>query len=801
VYSLSDAVQLIKQAEKDAVFVRGHANKVAFVRKVLLKKADELTQSSEFEKAFGAVAYTYLQEKVPNLLPHIIGFQLIDRDDDTDTAAGVFIAQLGEKVIDVPMFFENNELKGQVLMRVREPEMFLPLREAFISYILSRMPQDLGMAIPESERTSKVPSQPTMQAMDPTTSATLGGPYKLASEDMAPWARSYNVLREFDRMGTDVGMLQDSVAVMTKKAQRRFCDLGQVISKSASFLRKAAQLADEYPSFGDGMNRIYGEDWLESSFRKLPAKKTAELRLPGELSLSFDEGHKKSAEYRRYTSLPHWLSGSKLEEAREELAKHGEYIDFNEEAVPEVEAVEINERIGLTPAPANGVYDVMKADGELERCVVLVSSTMPYPNVPNTDLIISTSGKKICFSDRLSYGTAVRLSQKFEERVELAKALETMSGEPSSGKIGFFVTKTQRVSPIVKLGDKLDDGYHDLRYFSSWSYESKSQSSHSEGTIPGKSADKLRLYEGDSDIRMTNDRTLLVPKDATFVVLAREESDYGESCCMPEREKIEKLELASAGNMTMREMIGSIRVKLQKLSSDRVVLNERPMSFAQARAHLVTQARLDKASADYFLGGSDGSTRRFIVIPSADQMTYAGIVKKAQAAYDEPYIPFPEMQSPQPGPTGNYQVAMPEEQVSQAPPGAERVPLQEGEEPVMPSGGAEWGAQEQAEQNGLWDVAGLVAIIRNANVSDDVRLATKSLLSTINKLGRQIFSFYSHKSEYSDAYGADELPDLEAMLLSAFETCGDLFIALLRKAPDAAVDMDASILSTGVDPA
>lgn len=99
---------------------------------------------TEFEQAFSSLAYAYLRDKAPQLLDYMIGFQLVDRNEDNTKALGIFGFQLGKQWLYAPVFFLNGDLKGHELLYNKSNDSFIPLKENWVNYILSRKPHILG---------------------------------------------------------------------------------------------------------------------------------------------------------------------------------------------------------------------------------------------------------------------------------------------------------------------------------------------------------------------------------------------------------------------------------------------------------------------------------------------------------------------------------------------------------------------------------------------------------------------------------------------------------------------------------
>jgi hypothetical protein len=100
-----------------------------------------------FEQAFSNLAHAYLQDKAPGLLEHEIGFQLLDRNAENTKAVGIFAFKIGSLWLYAPMFFLNGDLKGHELLYLKNQDMFVPMKENWINYLINRKPSVLGSGI------------------------------------------------------------------------------------------------------------------------------------------------------------------------------------------------------------------------------------------------------------------------------------------------------------------------------------------------------------------------------------------------------------------------------------------------------------------------------------------------------------------------------------------------------------------------------------------------------------------------------------------------------------------------------
>lgn len=101
-------------------------------------------QEQGFEQAFSSLAYAYMKDKAPRLIDFIVGFQLVDRNEDNTKAVGIFGFKVGEQWLYAPVFFLNGDLKGHELLYIKKQDAFVPMKENWVNYLISRKPHVLG---------------------------------------------------------------------------------------------------------------------------------------------------------------------------------------------------------------------------------------------------------------------------------------------------------------------------------------------------------------------------------------------------------------------------------------------------------------------------------------------------------------------------------------------------------------------------------------------------------------------------------------------------------------------------------
>ena len=111
------------------------------------KKADAGIDSPDevqLEQDFGRLAYTFLKDRAAALVPYLLGFEVVDREEDGSKAVGIFGFKLNRDYYYVPVFFINNQIKGMDLLFNKRTNSFMPLRESWINYLVNKQTIELG---------------------------------------------------------------------------------------------------------------------------------------------------------------------------------------------------------------------------------------------------------------------------------------------------------------------------------------------------------------------------------------------------------------------------------------------------------------------------------------------------------------------------------------------------------------------------------------------------------------------------------------------------------------------------------
>lgn len=240
-------------------------------------------QDTPFEQAFSNLAHAYLKDKAPKLLEYEVGFQLLEKNQENTKAVGVFGFKVGSQWIYAPVFFLNGDLKGHELLYVKSQDMFLPLKEEWIDYILGKKPAVMGEGVnrnlsllgimpPNLYQLSRSP-QKFASANEPVQNMP-GGP------KMASWAREF-----MPTLGYLVTTPVDYTGI--KGIPDLLKEAGEPLFRFVT-----DQIGTKYPTIFTDIDRFYGSEMLTDVARHIYAQKKAAVScslVKGAATMAFGE--------------------------------------------------------------------------------------------------------------------------------------------------------------------------------------------------------------------------------------------------------------------------------------------------------------------------------------------------------------------------------------------------------------------------------------------------------------------------------------------------------------------------------
>lgn len=225
------------------------------------QKSSMEEQETPFEQAFANLSYSYLSDKAPRLLEFLVGFQLVDRNEDNTKAVGIFGFKVGKQWLYAPVFFLNGDLKGHELLYMKGADQFVPMRENWVNYLISRKPSMLGEATPETLQQLGVTTPNLAQLSVPPGRYGKYGSAKFVPPKLAEWCKqALPFVAQWQS-------LTEHNPLTTKVADMR--DLSHFAAECVGNLITLKRWSDQHPTIKMGLDRFYGPDFFAKAAQAL----------------------------------------------------------------------------------------------------------------------------------------------------------------------------------------------------------------------------------------------------------------------------------------------------------------------------------------------------------------------------------------------------------------------------------------------------------------------------------------------------------------------------------------------------
>lgn len=193
----------------------------------------------QFESSLSELAYSALQNSFPDLLRKVVGFQLVDANDEKTKALALFAVKMGSKHLYIPVFFVGGKLKPLELIYDKQEDKFLPLERDWISLLSKSSDMDIGMSM---EKPNVGLSAPNLEryATPPRTGRTVTSSAK------------------------DMDSVLDSM--LTKSASENRVPLPLAIASADKLVKRAfLKLMEHSPKYTQNLLEHYDWDLIKSA--------------------------------------------------------------------------------------------------------------------------------------------------------------------------------------------------------------------------------------------------------------------------------------------------------------------------------------------------------------------------------------------------------------------------------------------------------------------------------------------------------------------------------------------------------
>ena len=319
-------------------------------------------QEQGFEQSFASLAYAYIQDKAPGLLDYLIGFQLVDRNDDNTKAVGIFGFKIGPQWIYAPVFFLNGDLKGHELLYLKSQDAFIPMKENWINYVINKRPhvlgkgegqqlQQLGVLQPDINSLSQVPEN---------------GKFASARPAIKKWANDSGLLKNFGQW-------------VTESPSTRYPGLDERLSLPAflasdyRFAKLAHDMCESYPWVKQAFAEFHGPTLISDALRRIRTKVASE---PSAILQATPQPKQAAADESPKVEI---ITDSLITENRpvndeneaKKLLSQG-YLVRDHRSGDEVSVVYNTQvQLSLVNPDQTGVFEVLVKDGKFDECLIV----------------------------------------------------------------------------------------------------------------------------------------------------------------------------------------------------------------------------------------------------------------------------------------------------------------------------------------------------------------------------------------------------------------------------------------------
>lgn len=763
-------------------------------------------QENEFEQAFATLAYTYVKDKAPRLLDFMVGFQLVDRNDDNTKAIGVFGFKVGKQWVYAPVFFLNGDLKGHELLYLKSQDMFVPMKENWVNYVLAKKPHVLGEAKNKSLSQLGI-TQPDIRSMSiPPYNSKYGGAREAVAMKISGWRpETVEFAPIYGALTTDRGEYAFKKFGSFQSEQV----LEQFLRENVGFCKIAVDACRIYPAIGQMMEKFHPgllkEALLDLRKRTLtPVTKQAssvlghnrESRLVARATsvlgtpkpIKFAAGDPVEIRMKNQVGITDNLS----DHEEEQLSRDG-YLVKDMRAGDEItKRYNTQQLVEMSNPDASGLYEILQKPGEFVKCVVFM-----HPHSNNRQMDAATAIRLDPKDWINAHPTTLFAKPNISTKEDFNKWYDGLSkSKPEKGGVYVVVTQDGQGSVPFKVTESLEDGRYSARFFDrverrrplylpSTDSDALGRNHCFSSESWGPSLLQFNEREGTKFKSMQN--TLFVPAEYKLLEIKKpstSDSDFEDSFFDIETHSSDTSFLpGDDADIQLQITQKTAQLKLYCDGND-VSINGGPlMSKLAAVITLIKQHGFADVAARNMLKeaevlrlrGKFFTTRVKYADAYSETMGQgpsAPAFPAEQQGFDPSYGNVP-MSYPQVD-----QQSIPELSGSQTDPNTYN-PLPEATpDPMAMQAAQQAGQQGQKE---IFDTAMISGLLKTVRQDSLVNKYMGDLLKALDRLGRILFMFYWHNEEFINRYGKSDAPELEDSLRNSFESLGDLCLFLKEK--------------------
>jgi hypothetical protein len=817
--------------------LRGSARPAPAIKRAEAGPSDQVP----FEQALSQLGSTFIRDKAPKLLPFELGFQLMEKNPEGNRAVGVFGFKVGSHYLYAPIFFLNGEIKGHELLYLKNQDLFVPMKENWIAYLLGRKPLELGSGVDRNLSHLGV-TAPTMYQL-------VRSPYKYASDwrgdalanlayfattrpDQAYGGKTPLSLPEFLK-AAGAPALRCCLEMCRARPEiyhaiERFHGKGILEEVSAYIHGQRKQASREVQSpyhrssipvepinegGADAWNRV-SQKYVRGANRQNRVQGgLLNLMGRGKTTMQKQAASPRKPVHTRLLDAPGGPDVRNLTGKQREYLLRERYLVFDDRKPEQLaRAMDVQAPMAMVNPDATNLYSVLVKPDKFRTCLVVMH---PWSHTGRHDFctVIDIESKKWVNThpNRVwTHGMSTREDfneyfDKLPSQDSLGDGLQLVLARRGQGTVPF---RTRRVEGDVSRRDGstvVEVSFEDYctQHNSYWSasHNRRRHDDQLESDFPrwqrlrltGKTGAKINRHPGGElwlpeDFRVL---TLSTPKlkkeDEDRSLLHTEgngpwtrihDSEYDEPGAL-EPGNVEDIQAILMDHTYPLKVFSAGKdVFVNDREQDGVDYPKRAMDRAAAIVHLVSEHDLLEKTARQMVDDAlTGRIVRVLIKRAAGE----NLIEGAPGAPNmpEPVTTFDPISGGRVPSIEHTHWDMPiTDMISQTTNNRELY------NPLTPPDHVALRAVTDAARTGqreIFDTAMLGSMLHTVRDDNMIDRFLGDVMKGMNALGRLLFNFYWHQDNFGDRYGKSDLPEIEDGLRNAFEGTGDILLALKAK--------------------
>lgn len=147
------------------------------------------SRNQSVERAIASLVLALLKNKFPDAEQFVVGFQLLDYNEDVNEGTGFIVLKLGNFVGYIPVIFDKGDVRGMDIMYVKDINLYLPAASDWLKMILAQQNIPMGKEVQKN--------LPNLTSVPDTSRALLPPTKQAAWHKYSNYYKNLNFGKEF----------------------------------------------------------------------------------------------------------------------------------------------------------------------------------------------------------------------------------------------------------------------------------------------------------------------------------------------------------------------------------------------------------------------------------------------------------------------------------------------------------------------------------------------------------------------------------------------------------------------------